>query len=324
MRPVALWFVLFAGGCSSAVGVDELEAGLSVCAKGTVTSGIDVSHHDGTIAWPTVKAGGIAFAIIKATEETTFVDPQFATNWSEAGGSGLIRGAYHFFRPKYDPIQQADFFVATAGVPIAGELPLTIDLETTDSLPGVQVAEGALQFLQRVEQRTGRKPLIYTSASFFSSIGNPAGFDSYVLWTANWQVTCPKIPNPPWADWTIWQSSSTGTVPGISRAVDLDSFNGMLSDLQMFVGTSASGGADGGANATGGDPAGADLAGGTGDTSQVSGVAGGGEPDKAAMAGGCSVAGGASTTSAWMFVCVFLSLVFLRQIAAPRSLRVGR
>ena len=124
---------------------------------------------------------------MKATEGTTFVDPTFATNWQNAGQAGVIRGAYHFFRPAVDAVAQADHFVDTAGVPVAGDLPMAIDLEATDDLAGAQVGAGALAFLQRVEQITGRKPLIYTSARFMTEIGNPAGFESYTLWVANWK-----------------------------------------------------------------------------------------------------------------------------------------
>ena len=50
-------------GCGGAIpaAVDEATSGLSVCAKGPVVKGVDVSHYDGTIdgpprtapAWPT-------------------------------------------------------------------------------------------------------------------------------------------------------------------------------------------------------------------------------------------------------------------------------
>src|SRR3954471_4255833 len=235
MRPVGVGILVLLGACVPHAGVGEFEAGLSVCAKGPVTNGMDVSHYDGTIAWPSAKAGGIEFAIMKATEGTTFVDPTFATNWQDAGKARVIRGAYHFFRPAIDAVAQADFFVKKGGCPLAGDLPLAIDLEATDDLAGAQVGAGALAFLKRVEQTSGRKPLIYTSARFMTELGNPAGFDGYTLWVANWEVSCPKVPAPAWSDWTFWQHSSTGMVPGISAAVDLDQFNGTLAELQMFV-----------------------------------------------------------------------------------------
>src|SRR5581483_4646356 len=113
MRPASVGLLVVLSACTSGSGVRDVEEGLSVCAKGAVTNGIDVSHYDGAITWPSVKAGGIEFAIMKATENTNFVDPQFAANWTGAGASKVIRGAYHFFRPVVDAVQQVDFFVQT-------------------------------------------------------------------------------------------------------------------------------------------------------------------------------------------------------------------
>src|SRR3954453_10276082 len=57
--------------------------------------GIDVSHHQGQIDWSAVKASGIQFAYIKATEGTEFTDATFAENWRNSNTAGIVRGAYH-------------------------------------------------------------------------------------------------------------------------------------------------------------------------------------------------------------------------------------
>jgi LysM repeat protein len=38
-----------------------------------------------------------------------------------------------------------------------------------------------------------------------------------------------------WDAWTFWQYSESGSVPGISGSVDLDYFNGTLSDLEALT-----------------------------------------------------------------------------------------
>ena len=216
--------------------VDSVEENVISCATGSTVKGVDVSHFDGTVDWGAARRDGIAFAIIKATEGTSFVDNHFAANWTNTGANGIVHGAYHFFRPESDPVAQADFFVRVAGSPRPGDLPPVIDLEVTDGLTAAQVAAGARRFLQRVQQNTGRVPLIYTSVRVFNSLlGGPAGFDPYPLWVANWNVRCPNIPDPPWTRWTVWQSSATGTVAGFSDPVDVDRFNGTSADLMAFV-----------------------------------------------------------------------------------------
>jgi len=215
---------------------DSVEEDVISCAAGSTIKGVDVSHFDGTVDWGAAKRDGITFAIIKATEGTSFVDNHFASNWTNTRANGIVHGAYHFFRPKSDPVAQADFFVGVAGSPKSGELPPVIDLEVTDGLTAAQVAAGARMFLQRVQQKTGRVPMIYTSVRVFNSLlGGPAGFKPFPLWVANWNVRCPNIPNPPWTRWTFWQSSATGTVAGFSDPVDVDNFNGTSADLMAFV-----------------------------------------------------------------------------------------
>ena len=291
---------LLVAGCGSgragAGDVAVADDALGTCAAGPVVKGIDVSHYDGTIDWAKVKASGIDFAFIKATQNTTFVDPQFATNWKDAGAAGVIRGAYHFFQPEIDAVAQADFFVATAGVPAHGDLPLALDLEVTDMVAGATVAADARTFLSRVQEKTGRVPVVYTSASFWMTMGSPAatGFADVALWDANWTTNCPTIP-PAWTTWTFWQNSSTGTVPGISGSgnVDLDQFNGSLAALQDYVAPPVDGGTDDG--------------GPTGD-------AGDGGAPPSAKHGGCAMAGASAPGGGWIFCCI-VALATMRKRA---------
>ena len=291
-----------AAGCgvgrAGAGAVDSVDDALGTCAAGAVVQGMDVSHYDGTIDWAMAKASGIEFAFIKATENTTFVDPEFATNWKNAGAAGVIRGAYHFFRPEVDAVAQADFFVATAGVPTRGDLPLALDLEVTDNVAGATVADDARTFLARVQETTGRVPVVYTSARVWSELlGSPAatGFSDVALWDANWTTSCPTIP-PAWMTWTFWQNSATGTVPGISGMgnVDLDQFNGSLAALQDYVAppVAVGGGDDGGTD--GGGPVGYD---------DDAGAAPG------ARHGGCAIAGAGAPSGLWMLALIALAAV---------------
>jgi lysozyme len=288
---VAFALLVGIGGAGCVGGpIGSVQSAQQLCASGAVTQGIDVSHYEGTIDWAAVHAAGIDFAFMKATENIDFVDPQFATNWQAAGAAGVIRGAYHFFRPEVDPVAQADYFVAHAGVPAAGDLPLTLDLEVTDTDSVAAAAQSALQFLARVAATTGRTPIVYTSASFMdSTLGSPAGFGGYTLWVANWQVSCPSMPSA-WSDWRFWQKADNGTVAGISGTanVDLDEFNGSLAELQTFAG----GGADADAGSASGDGGAVVDAGSSAPDLGATG-ADGGVVKRPAARGGCDVGGGA-------------------------------
>ncbi|EEB99201.1 hypothetical protein MPER_01167 [Moniliophthora perniciosa FA553] len=78
--------------------------------------GIDVSGYQPNVNWATVKANGISFAYIKATEGTTFTSSTFSSQYTGATNAGLIRGAYHFAHPDSSSgAAQANFFLAHGG-----------------------------------------------------------------------------------------------------------------------------------------------------------------------------------------------------------------
>ncbi len=198
-----------------------------------MTSGIDISHWNGDIDWDKVRADGVVFAFAKATEGLTFVDNTFATHWPAMKAAGIIRGAYHFYRPAVDPIAQAEHFLAVAGgagVLEEGDFPLTMDLETDDGLSGDEVGAGALVFLAHLEAMTGRTPILYTSKRVFETVlGSPAGnFGKYPLWNANYTTLCPDISVPTWPTWTFWQHTDKETIDGISGGCDHNWFNGSV------------------------------------------------------------------------------------------------
>ena len=84
---------------------------------GPAPIGIDVSHWDGTPDWPTVAGeGGMAFAIVKASEGTYYLSSAFAQEYNGSYDAGMIHGAYHFAIPDdSDGATQADYFVDNGG-----------------------------------------------------------------------------------------------------------------------------------------------------------------------------------------------------------------
>jgi lysozyme len=194
--------------------------------------GIDVSHFQQNVDWQKVKKAGIAFAFAKATDGTTFVDPAFEANWSRIKAGGLIRGGYHFFRADQDPVVQANHFLQITKIAI-GDMPPVIDVEMTSNSDDAKLVDGVSAWLDKVEQETGIKPMIYTLASFWNAHLNNQ-FGSYPLWVANYGVTSPKVPAG-WTNWNFWQHSQGGTIDGVTGNVDMNHFNGTLSDLVAFA-----------------------------------------------------------------------------------------
>jgi len=192
--------------------------------------GIDVSSHQGRIDWQRVKADDISFVLIKATEGVGFVDPNLTANAAGAKAVGLPCGFYHFARPDTqsgrtvesaigDARAEADALLAVA-FPKSGDLLPVLDLETA-GLPPARLLAWTKAWLERVTERTGVKPLLYTFPGFWPKLGDPSEFGGYPLWIAHWRVAAPQLPKG-WRRHTIWQYADDGHVDGIRGRVDLN------------------------------------------------------------------------------------------------------
>ena len=219
--------------------------------------------------WQTTHNRGGRFGFIKATEHVSWVDPKFYSNWTDSKAANILPGPYHFYRPEYDPIAQANHFVSTvleSNMP--SYLPYVLDVEVapdsfsktssenenymglyvdgtdithTRSLATVsEIASFASDVqlcLNRIGNLTGRLPLIYTGVSFWNTYLRSVLTSTCELFIANWTSRLnPTLPLD-WSTWRFWQWTSDGNGPewGASSArIDLDRFNGNEQDLVAY------------------------------------------------------------------------------------------
>lgn len=189
-------------------------------------TGIDVSHWQGTINWSTAAAAGCQFAIIKSTQGKTIFDSQFNANWAGAKANGIPRGAYHWFEPELDPLDQANWFWSHVGQ--MGELPLVLDVEDGYNIPADYAAR-LKQCIDRLVDLSGYKPMIYTRASYWKLYLGKAMVwaDQYPLWVAHYKEYAGPLVCLPWTpeSWSVWQFTSHGTGPKygtVSLNVDMN------------------------------------------------------------------------------------------------------
>jgi len=205
----------------------------------TQTPGMDVSSHQGAVNWTTARANGARFAYVKATEGTTYQNPQFAQQYNGSYNAGLIRGAYHFALPdRSSGRTQGNFFVDHGGGWSADgkTLPPAIDLEYNPygascyGLSKTAMVAWIHDIANTVKARTGRDATFYTSTSWWTlCTGNNAGFSANPLWIPRYGSSVGTLPAG-WSFQTIWQNADSGIFPG-----DQNKFNGAFDRVQAFA-----------------------------------------------------------------------------------------
>lgn len=195
--------------------------------------GIDISHFQGDLLEELSVKDSLHFVICKATGGISYLDPDFHKNWEVVKSKGLIRGAYHFYYFVDDPIKQADHFISTVGVITKGDIAPIVDVEQGGLAPSIsteQMQRDLKVFLDYVESKLGRKPIIYTDTSFADQYLTDAEFAKYKLWLAEYTKDDPRIPVT-WKTkgYFVWQKSESYALDCTTS--DLDVFFGELNDL---------------------------------------------------------------------------------------------
>ncbi len=255
---IAAFAVVGLGACSSVTGDVDIQptrltttvdtaTGLSSPLSGVVTTpddhgikGIDVSKYQGPIDWATVRASGVSFAYVKATEGGDRVDDRFAENWAAAKAAGVPRGAYHFYYFCRTGAEQAAWFIRN--VPADPDaLPPVLDMEWNPDSPSckrrppvAEIHREMASFLRIVEKHYGKRPMIYTSVDFHRD-ALVAAFPQHHFWLRS-VAGHPSLKYGS-RSFAMWQHTATGRVPGISGNVDQNVFVGGSNDWRRFAST---------------------------------------------------------------------------------------
>jgi lysozyme len=193
--------------------------------------GVDVSEYQGNIDWEAVdslEGRPIRFVFVRATCGNDRKDTQFEANWN--GAKKYIRGAYHYYRPDENSLEQARKFIATVALQ-PGDLPPVLDIE---QLPENQSMErlkiGLRKWLDAVEKHYRRKPIIYSGQRYYEDFLKEE-FTDYTFWVANYNFFAETLQ----PEWLFWQFSEKGRVEGIPEKVDVNLYNGTPKMLDYLV-----------------------------------------------------------------------------------------
>ncbi len=189
--------------------------------------GIDVSHHQGNIKWDKVSRSHhpIDFVFVRAAAGKS-IDRKFHKNWEEAYNYGYIRGAYHYFQPKFSGKEQFQIFSKNV-ILKKGDLPPVLDVEYKGNKSVSAYRKEVLIWLKSAEKHYNIKPIVYTGYSFYNNFLK-GHISNYPLWIANYsgKRRLHKL------NWTFHQLTDKVTISGIKGNVDGNDFKGTLEDLE--------------------------------------------------------------------------------------------
>ena len=212
--------------------------------KGATAQGIDVSEHNGTIDWQSVKDAGIDFAILRVgfAGDTNGgrLDNYFRRNVSECERLGIPYGVYLYSYARNEDDAQAEARLMLSALKgHSPTLPVYYDLEeqktNSDGSPKwtpfndpSKLASIAKTFCGQIAA-AGYKPGIYANVNWFKNyLTDPCFLSSgWSIWTAQYWYggrydECLGLtPDAP-AKYDCWQYSSRGSVPGVSGDVDVN------------------------------------------------------------------------------------------------------
>ncbi|HYG50815.1 MAG TPA: GH25 family lysozyme [Flavobacteriales bacterium] len=204
----------------------------------TNVTGIDISEWQGNeLANPNV-LDGLSFAICRASYGDE-PDSKFQSNWNTIKSKKIIGGMYHYYYGNLSYVEQANEFMRALSNLSSTDLPPIIDIEDTSFYNHCNEPDQIKKltaFIQQIETRSGRVPLLYMNLSCGNECLDSDFFTQYPLYIAYYDT---KIQQPPvpkgWVNkgWVFWQRTFSDTLDGYLN--DFDVFNGTREDLLEFI-----------------------------------------------------------------------------------------
>ena len=205
---------------------------------------IDISSWQQGISLPELfeRNSELDGVIVKLTQGMNYVNPP-AKDWlAWLMGSGRPFGIYHYL-DLYGARAEAEHFVQTARTYI-GKAVLAVDYEGNTLRKGTGYLK---EFLDRVFQLTGVRPLVYVSQSFIASQGFDAVASAgYQLWVAQYADSAPvrgfletpwhKGSVAPFKSYVMQQYTSCGVLNGWKSYLDFDKYFGTAEEWRAMCG----------------------------------------------------------------------------------------
>ncbi len=193
-------------------------------------TGIDLSEYQGDIDFEAVKNSGVDYVMLRlggryySDEGDMYKDAMFDTYYENAKKVGLKVGAYFFSQASNveDGIEEAQFAVSILNgkeldYPIAFDWEIiSDDSARTDTVTGEDLTDIAIAFCKTLNEKE-YKSIIYSNTSLMYYMYDLSKLKEYDFWVADYA----ELPSM-YYNFTMWQYTTEGTVPGINGTVDLN------------------------------------------------------------------------------------------------------
>lgn len=188
-----------------------------------IRNGIDVSEHQNWINWTSVaNSWQVGYAIARIGFGWNAIngraDDWWETNYANARANGIPLGGYWYSYATNVAEAQAEAWTCLSilnGRPM--DLPIAYDLE---QYPGIDAATNTamINAFCSIIASAGYTPMVYASESWFNGKFNVSALTGNIyFWVAQWTRE-PIVGRQEMVK--FWQTSSTGSISGISGSVD--------------------------------------------------------------------------------------------------------
>ncbi len=171
--------------------------------------------------------------MVKATQGTAYVNPDYSPAKARAASAGAFFCAYHFLEHGNGPGQAQHAFAVTGK-----GIPLMVDFEPSTTKPSVADAEA---FTDEYRKLGGTVHLLYFPHWYWQELGSPslAGFASRTMHLVSSNYTAYSDAGPGWTAYggmtpAVWQYTSSATFNG-HAPVDMNAYKGSIAQFRALV-----------------------------------------------------------------------------------------
>ncbi len=203
--------------------------------------GVDISYHQQRIDWEELKNSKAEFVMLRCgyrgyTEGGLIVDEKFKEYAQAANDAGIPLGVYFFTQAitVEEAEEEAEFVLSLIedyeiSYPVAFDTEYVLDSEArtrTTEISDTLRSRMCIAFCKKIEE-AGYYPMIYAGENWMRRNLNLSMLQEYDFWAPQYLEE-----NDFMYDFTIWQYTESGFIPGVDGEVDL---NISMIDYTSFV-----------------------------------------------------------------------------------------